>query len=575
MLDAVNERVCMETRGSCGVCESFAARLLLATALAAPSAGQATERVSVDSSGGQGNDHSNAPSISADGRAVAFVSPATNLVGGDTNGAIDVFVHDRRSGTTERASVDSGGAEGNGHCSSPSLSSDGRYVAFSSDATNLVSGDTNAVGDIFVRDCRSGTTERVSVGLGAEANSSSSAPSLSADGRYVAFASYANNLVDEDTGWHSDIFVRDRLSGTTERVSVGQNGNQGNFTSSSASISADGRYVAFTSGASNLVTGDTNGSVDIFVRDCQSRTTERVSVDSLGTQGDDGCGGSSISADGRFVAFQSFATNLVDGDTNGWADIFVHDRASGTTERVSIDSSGAQGDGVSYAPSISADRYVAFVSRAGNLVGGDTNGSDDVFAHDCHDGTTERLSVGSLDLQGNNLSMFPSMSANGRCMAFQSVADNLVSGDTNEHVDVFVRSRQCAAATSSTFSGDGINADTVLPVNASLGAAWSAPLTLGHAHGTGGLVVLHVRTTTLDGPTVTSPVGGRLMEVLVGGPLLATLTGIHDGASGDVPPAVIPDQFALVGFAWAAQYIVVGGGHVDFSQAVSGIVGCE
>ena len=205
----------METRSLVGSFGSVSAGALVVLALAGPLAGQVTERVSVHSLGAEGNDHSIYPSVSADGRYVAFHSLATNLVPGDTNGVQDVFVRDRQSGTTERVSVDSLGAQGNSLSEFPSISADGRYVAFHSWASNLVPGDTNGWGDVFVRDCQSGTTERVSVdSLGAEGNYTSgfSRPSISPDGCCVAFESAASNLVTGDTNGEEDVFVRDRRS---------------------------------------------------------------------------------------------------------------------------------------------------------------------------------------------------------------------------------------------------------------------------------------------------------------------------------------------------------------------------
>ncbi|HEX9092974.1 MAG TPA: hypothetical protein VF902_03240, partial [Coriobacteriia bacterium] len=351
-----------------------------------------TTRVSVSSTGGQGNDFAGSayPCISADGRYVAFGSGASNLVVGDTNGVWDVFVHDRVTGATTRVSVDSSGTQGNGHSGndtsyeSISISADGRYVAFWSGASNLVANDTNMQSDVFVHDRVTGATTRVSVdSSGAQGNASSHAPSISSDGRYVAFESNAGTLVANDTNGQTDIFVHDRATGATTRVSVHSSGSQGDNTSNAPSISSDGRYVAFSSFASNLVGSDTNGMMDVFVHDSVTGATTRASVDSSGAQGNASSSAVSVSSDGRFVAFSSYASNLVAGDTNGTPDVFVHDSITGATTRVSIDSSGAQGDATSPFLSISSDgRCVAFESDASNLVAGDSNGQRDVFIRD-------------------------------------------------------------------------------------------------------------------------------------------------------------------------------------------------
>ena len=356
-----------------------------AIALAVPSmAGTATKtkRISLSSTGAQGDGDSRAASISADGRFVAFESSATNLVGNDTNGKEDVFVRDRRTGKTRRFSVSSAGAQGDGDSRAPSISANGRFVAFRSAATNLVGGDTNASLDVFVGDRRTGKTKRVSVSsAGVQGNSFSESPSISADGRFVAFESAATNLVGNDSNGFRDVFVRDRRGGRTKRVSVSSAGAEGNNESRQASISADGRFVAFRSDATNLVGNDTNGFRDVFVHNLERGKTKRVSVSSAGAQGKgDSSAPSPMSADGRFVAFDSAATNLVGGDTNGFSDVFVRDRRTGKTRRFSVSSTGAQGNGDSFAPSISADgRFLAFESSASTLVGGDNNGALDVF----------------------------------------------------------------------------------------------------------------------------------------------------------------------------------------------------
>jgi Tol biopolymer transport system component len=336
-------------------------------------------RVSFDSAGNQGNTDSYNPSISADGRFVAFDSDASNLVPGDTNSNRDIFVRDRLTNTTTRISLDSAGNQGNSNFFGASISADGRFVAFESLASNIVPGDTNSNRDIFVRDRLTNTTARVSVdSAGNQANDASDRVSISGDGRFVAFSSEASNLVPGDTNGDPDIFVRDTLTNTTTRVSVNSAGNQQNGSSlfNAPSISADGRFVAFSSSASDIVPGDTNSSQDIFVRDRLTNTTTRVSLDSAGNPGNSSSESPSISADGRFVAFTSFASNFDLGiDTS---DIFVRDRLTNTTTNVSVDSAGNRGDGDS--PSISADgRFVAFESNSSNLVPGDNNNSNDIF----------------------------------------------------------------------------------------------------------------------------------------------------------------------------------------------------
>ncbi len=285
-----------------------------------------TRRVSVSSNGEQANGQSLKPSISADGRFVAFESEATNLASEDTNGAADIFVHDLQTGVTRRVSVSSSGAQAYGGSHGPSISYDGRFVAFESQATNLASGDTTTVQDIYVHDLQTGVTEWMSVTYnGYPVNGSNHAPTISADGRFVLFYSLAYNLVSGDTGY-TDVFVRDRKMGMTSRVSVTPSGQQAQGNSNYSSISADGRFAAFSSTASNLVSGDTNSTGDIFVHDRQTAAIERVSVSSNGEQANSISISLSISADGRFVAFSSYASNLVSGDTNNMEDIFVHDR---------------------------------------------------------------------------------------------------------------------------------------------------------------------------------------------------------------------------------------------------------
>ncbi len=436
----LRRKVSLSTR--CMLLVSALALLLPGLVAAQPT----TTRVSVGPGGTEGNGFSGGSALSADGRWVAFGSAASNLVVGDTNGEVDVFVYDVHTATTTRVSVGPGGIQGSGRTYTFSISGDGRLVAFESDASNLVVGDTNNRVDVFVYDRLTGTTARVSVGLaGAQANDESNVPVISTDGRWVAFTSWASNLVELDWNTISDVFVYDRQAGTTTRVNVGPGGEQVNSGSGWPAISTDGRWVGFTSSANNLVAGDTNGEEDVFVRDLATGTTTRVNLGPGGTQANGGNIGNSvpaISADGRWVAFVSDAGNLVPGDTNGMDDAFVHDRQTGTTTRVSVGVGGGQGNGGSSFPGISADgRWVTFSSSASNLVPGDANGAEDVFVLDQWTETTTRVSVGSGGAEGNGASLGPAISADGRWVAFPSFASNLVAGDANGWSDVFVHDR--------------------------------------------------------------------------------------------------------------------------------------
>ena len=416
-----------------------------------PSDAQETVRVSVDSRGHEAEPWSTTPSLSADGRYVSFDSGASNLVPDDTNGFGDVFVHDRRTGWTTRVSVDSAGSQAHGNSGVSSISADGRRVVFLSTAPDLVPRDTNGKLDVFVHDLETGVTVRASVdSVGAEANDHSYWPRISADGRFVAFESPASNLVPGDTNGTTDVFVHDLQTGATVRASVDSAGRQASGPSVRPVISGDGRFVAFASSAPDLVPGDTNGAYDVFVKDLVAGTTVRASVDPSGGEGNDDSTYSAITPDGRWVAFTSAASNLVPGDTNGQDDVFLVDLRTGRTGRMSVSTSGAQADGQSGWAGISISaggRFVAFDSWADNLVPDDTNEIDDVFVHDTSTGETTRASVDSFGEQATVFayslfgSDWPSLSADGSSIAFESYATNLVPCDTNQDFDVFVRER--------------------------------------------------------------------------------------------------------------------------------------
>jgi Tol biopolymer transport system component len=402
------------------------------------------ERISVSSAGIGGNGISEiscrAAPMSSDGRYVAFHSDASNLVDDDGNGVTDVFLRDRVLGTTTRVSVDLDGDDGDGASKYPCISPDGRYVVFSSDATDLVAGDINGEADVFIRDLSLQTTARVSLDHnGLDGDGASRVPSISADGRYVAFISDAPDLVIGDGNGVADIFVRDLQLGTNERVSVSTLGGDPDLNSWTPDISADGRCVVFHSVASNLVPGD-GGMVDIFVRDRQLGQTIRVTGDSLGGDPDGNSYGANISADGRHIAFWSRATDLVAGDSNGLEDVYVHDLDSSTTSRVSLRSDGSEiTDLPSWSSSLSQHgRFVVYFADSDQLLDEDANGVADIFALDRATGWLHLLNRSASGDQGNNWSSDPKVTPDGQFVLFESFASNLVDDDTNGTGDVFL-----------------------------------------------------------------------------------------------------------------------------------------
>lgn len=412
-----------------------------------------TERVSERANGVEGNDDSFWCAISGDGNFVGYTSRASNLIGADRNETTDVFLFNRESGAPEFVSVRSTGTQANRSSEAPSLSHTGRYVAFTTSATNLaIKGDRNGVADVFVYDRNEGRTNRASLRSDLrEGNGASYDPSISGNGRFVAFTSTADNLaIKGDNNGDADVFVHDRTTLKTNRVSISSKLNEGNASSFSPSISGDGRVVTFASYATNLVRRDTNRRADIFVYNRSTRKTIRVSIASDGTQANGESSAPMISPDGGFVTFHSNASNLVDNDTNNMTDVFVHDLSSGETTRVSRGMANSEPNGESFIPAISdGGRYIAYQSWASNLVPGDTNGTPnqyqgiDVFRYDRQTGQTIRVSVSDEGEQANGPSNDPgddpSISADGRFVCFASAASNLVEDDTNGAYDVFVR----------------------------------------------------------------------------------------------------------------------------------------
>ncbi|MBM4014688.1 MAG: calcium-binding protein [Planctomycetes bacterium] len=509
---------------------------------------QSVERISVDSAGGEADRASKWSGVSDDGNLVVFDSDATNLVASDTNGVTDIFLRDRLAGTTVRLSVGAGGVEADGESLFPALTPDGRHVAFSSEATNLVAGDTNGVADIFLLDRVAGTLERISVGAaGVEADDDSDRPSISADGRFVSFFSYATNLVPGDGNRVADIFVVDRLAGTIERVSVDSAGNEADDGSYVNSIAADGVRIAFVSDATNLVAGDTNDARDAFVHDRSTGVTVRVSVDSAGNEGAGGKTDSSrLSPDGSICAFSSSANLLVPNDSNNRFDIFVHDLATGTTELVSADPSGAPGDRASLHPRLSADgRFILFQSSSALFDPADTNGAHDLFLRDRHLGVTRRISVDPNGVEGDDDSHVGWISSDGAWITAHSAATNLVPGDTNGVEDILLFHYCLPASWSNYGSGFagalGVPAFT-LRADPVLGTTVTADLADSTGQGTLAVVLIG-----LDSAQIPTGFGGTLLVSPIGSITLAVPAG---GATID---ADLPDDEALCGVSYFAQ----------------------
>jgi PKD repeat protein len=602
--------------------------------------GWLTERVSTSSSGGQVSGDSVVARISADGRYVAFESTATDLVPLDLNGVIDVFVKDLATGAVERVSITSAGEEAapdlnRGGSRSPSLSADGRFVAFTSRADNLVEGDTNGWPDTFVHDRQTGVTERVSVsstGEEADGRSGGAVPTLSADGRFVAFVAAASNLVPGGFSLEQ-VYVRDRVAGTTELVSVARDGTPGggNGDSGEPSISADGRFVSFSSEARNLVAQDIGLWSQSFVRDRQAGTTEVVSLTDTGSILPHHGMRPAMSADGRYVAFESsFPATAEDG--NGRADVFVRDRQAATTTRVSVSTFGGEGDAASVYPAISPDgRWVAFHSTSSNLVPDDTNRTGalpagvDVFLHDRETGVTDRASVSTEGVEAvpdAGLLAFASVGAGG-AVVFYSGAANLVPGDTNASNDVFVHRRPAVlpvADASGPYagwaSGPGAPAHVTFdarrsfdPSGAPLTARWDfgdgspiatagAASPIDHAYAAAGefTVTLVVTNGTLDSEPVTTTASvraalpgaaatarttaipacgapGAIVRLHARGAPLASAAGGWDFGAGLPPPATAtarPETSVPVTFAAGAGVRELPG-VVDFVEVEGGV----
>lgn len=407
---------------------------------------QVATRVSVSTSGTQANGPSAFGTASTNGRFVVFSSDATNLVPGDTNGKTDVFRRDLVTGETIRISVSDDGMQADGRSFASGVSRDGRLVLFWSYATNLVANDTNGFEDVFLHDATLHTTTRLSFAAGGvQTNGGSRNPSMSDDGRWIAFQSYASNVVPGDGNDREDIFLLDRRSGKTTRVGQPSGGGadgeptvESDDDSGTPQLSANGRYLAFESSATNLVSGDTNDTIDAFVVDVKRGTLVRASVSDAGVGGNLQSRSPIPSNDGHYVLFLSLADNLVAGDTNQAADSFVRDLRRSTTARVSVATDGREANhGGSRGTFDHKGRYVAFGTFASNFVPGDTNAAADVYVRDLARGTTVRATRAQSGGETNGSTQAYAF-VDGRTLLVTSVATNLVPNDDNATDDLFL-----------------------------------------------------------------------------------------------------------------------------------------
>lgn len=431
---------------ACVVALGLALGAVVAFPGTAVAAGPDTGLVSVSSSGGPADAPSDRPQISGDGRWVTFDSQATNLVPGTSTKVRRVYARDLQTGATQAVSVDRSDKPSDAWSSFSWPSDDGGLVAFTSDATDLVEPATVRRG-VFVRDLTAGVTELVSVSSnGTRANRAASRPMITGSGRYVGFSSAATNLDPRATSGIEQTYVRDRLLGTTTLISVTSGGGSGNATSYRAMVSQDGRFVAFSSRANNILPGDTNGAEDVFLRDVSLGTTTRISVASDGAQVSRGGNRPYLTPDGRFIAFNTYAA-LLPADTNGKSDVYVYDRSTGSPTRASVAADGGNGSGDSLRGFLSDNgRYVFFNSFSNNLVASDANGGrGDVFVRDLVDNATTLLSQSWYGGGSDDNSFRPVPSGDGGTVTYLSRASNLVQGDQSQSYQVYAVHRSSVA----------------------------------------------------------------------------------------------------------------------------------
>jgi len=394
---------------------------------------EAISRISLAPDGAEANGSSSAPDVSADGRYVAFHSDASNLVLDDTNGVSDVFRYDTVTGEMRRISVASDGTQANGGSFFNAMSADGRFLAFSSEATNLVPNDTNGERDVFVHDAVSG---QVTADL---PTSDASVADISDDGRFVSFRSFDSTLVPGDTNGARDAFLYDRTTGQTTLIGETAPGVQAN-NSHPGQISGDGRHILYRAGEGS---GALPNPDLLFVRDLVTGAIERLSDGPGGSLPDNNIDHSSISDDGRFVTFSTVAGNLDPADSNELHDVFVHDRQTGQRTRItdSVDSLATQTIGATSPKITGDDRWVAFVSDGADLVpAGATDDDRDglLFVYDRQTDATIVITKTADGSPAYSGTLGHQISDDGRTVVFGSDSSIQVAGDTNGVNDVFM-----------------------------------------------------------------------------------------------------------------------------------------
>ena len=488
-------------------------------------------------------------SLSGDGRYLALTG---------TSGFLPhIFLYDRYTGTSRDLTP-----LANNIGIAPEISANGQYVVFRSSASNLVTDDSNGiVADIFIHDVRTHKTSLISKASdGEQGNDLSHFAAISGDGQSVAFSSAATNLVANDTNNASDVFMRNRKTGKTIRISVSSTGAQADTGVSNGivDISGDGRYVVFSSFSNNLTAGDSS-SEDIFLRDTQSGVTTRISQPVRATGFDGGSKQPAISTDGRFIVFSSGSSKLVADDTDDLnADIFVYDRTNKKSVKITKNA-----DGSSIMPTISASgRFVGFMSQASNLVADDTNGAWDTFIHDRQTGKTSRINVTAQNLQSTGDSLLlqarPDISADGRFMSFESAAKDLTADDADNVTDVFLRD---------TLSNKQKSADIRLTVSAPntalQGRQYSYTFTaanLGPASASQTNVVINLPgTLTVDSVT---PAQGSCVKGMV---TVCRLGAISSGANKQIQVNVKASAKGAVSISGSAESIEKDGAYSNNS----------